>query len=130
MKHIAFAADLAVTNVSTQSINGVGAIFPYPINSKWFSKFNHIHPEAKINYHSIGSGDGIRQICDGIVDFCAIDSPMSDQEIAAAKAKTKHIPTVLGAVVPAVIYAWQDQEEQWRLYKPGGVSPDTITLTL
>ncbi|MBS1823308.1 MAG: phosphate ABC transporter substrate-binding protein PstS, partial [Acidobacteria bacterium] len=83
-----------------QSINGAGATFPYPIYSKWFSEYNRIHPDVKINYQSIGSGGGIRQVSDGIVDFGATDSPMTDQQIASAKVKTVHIPTVLGAVVP------------------------------
>lgn len=87
-------------NVSAQSINGAGATFPYPIYSKWFSEYNHLHPEVKINYQSIGSGGGIRQVSDGIVDFGATDSPMTGQQITAAKIKTQHIPTVLGAVVP------------------------------
>jgi phosphate transport system substrate-binding protein len=85
---------------SGQNINGAGATFPYPIYSKWFSEYNRLHPEVKINYQSIGSGGGIRQVSDGIIDFGATDSPMSDQLIAAARVKTAHIPTVLGAIVP------------------------------
>ena len=103
MKQLAFAAGvlaLVAIPVSAQSINGAGATFPYPIYSKWFSEYNRIHPEVKINYQSIGSGGGIRQVSDGIVDFGATDSPMTDQQIAAAKVKTVHVPTVLGAVVP------------------------------
>ncbi len=87
-------------SIDAQSINGAGATFPYPIYSKWFSEYNRLHPEVKINYQSIGSGGGIRQVSEGIVDFGATDSPMSDQQIAGAKVKTQHIPTVLGAVVP------------------------------
>jgi phosphate transport system substrate-binding protein len=87
-------------NMSGQSINGAGATFPYPIYSKWFSEYNRLHPEVKINYQSIGSGGGIRQVSDGIIDFGATDSPMSDQLIASSRVKTAHIPTVLGAIVP------------------------------
>ena len=87
-------------HVLAQSINGAGATFPYPIYSKWFSEYNRLHPDVKINYQSIGSGGGIRQVSDGIVDFGATDSPMSDQQIASARFKTWHIPTVLGAIVP------------------------------
>jgi len=76
-------------SAGAQSINGAGATFPYPIYSKWFSEYNRIHPEVKINYQSIGSGGGIRQVSDGIVDFGA-----------SARFKTMHIPTVLGAIVP------------------------------
>jgi len=88
------------THVLAQSINGAGATFPYPIYSKWFSEYNRLHPEVKINYQSIGSGGGMRQVSDGIVDFGATDSPMSDQQIQTARFKTWHIPTVLGAIVP------------------------------
>ncbi len=95
-----FALAALSTHVLAQSINGAGATFPYPIYSKWFSEYNRLHPEVKINYQSIGSGGGIRQVSDGIVDFGATDSPMSDQQIETARFKTWHIPTVLGAIVP------------------------------
>lgn len=91
---------LAAIGASAQNLNGAGATFPYPIYSKWFSEYNQQHPSVKINYQSIGSGGGIRQVSDGIVDFGASDGPMSDEQIAGAKVKTQHIPTVLGAVVP------------------------------
>jgi len=83
-----------------QNINGAGATFPNPIYSRWFAEYNKIHPEVKINYQPIGSGGGIRQVSEGTVDFGATDGPMNDQQIADAKIKTIHIPTVLGAVVP------------------------------
>src|ERR1700681_2749246 len=82
-------------------INGAGATFPYPIYSKWFSEYNKLHPEIEINYQSIGSGGGIRQVLNGTVDFGASDGPMSDEQLKQAKVKILHIPTVLGAVVPA-----------------------------
>jgi phosphate transport system substrate-binding protein len=91
---------LAAVGASAQNINGAGATFPYPIYSKWFSEYSQAHPSVKINYQSIGSGGGIRQVSEGTVDFGATDGPMSDEQIAAAKVKTMHIPTVLGAVVP------------------------------
>jgi phosphate transport system substrate-binding protein len=91
---------LAAIGASAQNLNGAGATFPYPIYSKWFSEYNQQHPSVKINYQSIGSGGGIRQVSDGIVDFGASDGPMSDEQMGAAKVKTQHIPTVLGAVVP------------------------------
>jgi phosphate transport system substrate-binding protein len=92
---LAFAA----IGASAQNLNGAGATFPYPIYSKWFSEYNQ-QTGIKINYQSIGSGGGIRQVSDGTVDFGASDGPMSDEQISAAKVKTQHIPTVLGAVVP------------------------------
>ena len=83
------------------SLNGAGATFPYPIYSKWFSEYRKAHADVEINYQSIGSGGGIRQVQAGTVDFGATDGPMSDQQIAESKVKVIHLPTVLGAVVPA-----------------------------
>ena len=81
-------------------LNAAGATFPYPIYSKWFDLYHQAHPNVQINYQSIGSGGGIRQLSEGTVDFGASDSPMSDAELAKAKfGPILHIPTVLGAVV-------------------------------
>lgn len=91
---------LVAVGASAQNINGAGATFPYPIYSKWFSEYSKQHPNVKINYQSIGSGGGIRQVSEGTVDFGATDGPMSDEQINGAKVKVMHIPTVLGAVVP------------------------------
>ncbi len=93
-------AGLAVASAQT-SLNAAGATFPYPIDSKWFSDYHNTHPDIQINYQSIGSGGGIRQLTAGTVDFGASDGPMTDQQLAEAKFKIFHIPTVLGAVVPA-----------------------------
>jgi phosphate transport system substrate-binding protein len=82
-------------------LNGAGATFPYPIYSKWFSEYNKLHPDVQINYQSIGSGGGIRQVLNGTVDFGASDVTMTDEQLKEAKGKILHIPTVLGAVVPA-----------------------------
>ncbi len=81
-------------------INGAGATFPYPIYSKWFDEYHKLHPDIQINYQSIGSGGGIRQVLAGTVDFGATDGPMTDEQISKAKVKILHFPTVLGAVVP------------------------------
>jgi phosphate transport system substrate-binding protein len=91
---------LVAAGASAQNINGAGATFPYPIYSKWFSEYSQLHPNVKINYQSIGSGGGIRQVTEGTVDFGATDGPMTDEQISSAKVKVMHIPTVLGAVVP------------------------------
>jgi len=84
-------------------ISGAGATFPYPIYSKWFNEYGKINKDAKINYQSIGSGGGIKQITEGTIDFGATDSPMSDDEITKANTKNSnsiiHIPTVIGSVV-------------------------------
>ncbi len=81
-------------------INGAGATFPNPIYSKWFAEYHHLHPNVQINYQSVGSGAGIRQLTSRTVFFGASDSPMTDEQIAAAPGPVLHVPTVLGAVVP------------------------------
>lgn len=85
----------------TTTLNGAGATFPYPMYSKWFSEYNKLHSDVQINYQSIGSGGGIRQVLNGTVDFGASDGPMTDEQLKQSKVKILHIPTVMGAVVPA-----------------------------
>lgn len=93
---------LLTVAVSAQTkLNGAGATFPYPIYSKWFSQYHDQHPDIEINYQSIGSGGGIRQVTAGTVDFGASDGPMTDEQLASSKVKIIHLPTVLGSVVPA-----------------------------
>src|SRR5436190_10579098 len=100
---IALAVALSAFTAVAQSlqINGAGATFPNPIYSKWFSEYNKIHPNVLINYQSIGSGGGIRQLSAGTVFFGATDGPMTNDQIKAAPGPILHFPTVLGAVVPA-----------------------------
>jgi phosphate transport system substrate-binding protein len=81
-------------------INGAGATFPYPIYSKWFDEYRKLHPDVAINYQSIGSGGGIRQITNETVAFGATDGPMTDEQLKAAPGPILHFPTVLGADVP------------------------------
>ncbi len=81
-------------------INGAGATFPYPIYSKWFSEYNKLHPDIQINYQSIGSGGGIRQLTNETVFFGASDGPMTAEQLQNAPGKVLHFPTVLGGVVP------------------------------
>jgi phosphate transport system substrate-binding protein len=83
------------------TLNGAGATFPYPMYSKWFNEYHNLHSDIQINYQSIGSGGGIRQVQAGTVDFGATDGPMTDEQIQQSKVKVLHLPTVLGAVVPA-----------------------------
>jgi phosphate transport system substrate-binding protein len=92
---------LSVPAFAQTTLNGAGATFPYPMYSKWFSKYHDAHPDIQFNYQSIGSGGGIRQVLAGTVDFGASDGPMSDEQLAQSKIKILHVPTVLGAVVPA-----------------------------
>ena len=82
------------------AMDGAGATFPYPIYSKWFAEYNRIRPDVKINYQSIGSGGGIRQLTNETVFFGATDGPMTPEQMQAAPGKVLHFPTVLGAVVP------------------------------
>ena len=86
-------------------LNAAGATFPYPMYSKWFSEYHKLHPDIEVNYQSIGSGGGIRQVTEGTVDFGASDMPMTDAQLTEAQSKRKtkilNLPTVLGADVPA-----------------------------
>src|SRR6202044_2848603 len=93
-------ATLAAAQGGQVLLNAAGATFPYPIYSKWFDVYHTAHPTIQINYQSIGSGGGIRQLMEGTVDFGASDGPMTDEQLGQAKVKILHFPTVLGAVVP------------------------------
>jgi phosphate transport system substrate-binding protein len=87
------------STTSGADLTGAGATFPYPLYSKWFSDYA-TKTGVKINYQSIGSGGGIRQLSEQTVDFGATDAPMTDAELAKAKGgPVLHIPTVMGAVV-------------------------------
>jgi phosphate transport system substrate-binding protein len=82
------------------TINGAGATFPYPIYSKWFDEYQKTHPSVRINYQSIGSGGGIKQLTEQTVFFGASDGPMTEAQLQAAPGAILHFPTVLGGVVP------------------------------
>jgi phosphate transport system substrate-binding protein len=86
---------------SAIELNGAGATFPFPLYSKWVSEYQKAHPDVRINYQSIGSGGGIRQITEKTVDFGASDAPMKDDQLAKAPGKLVHVPMTLGAVVLA-----------------------------
>jgi phosphate transport system substrate-binding protein len=97
---LAAALVAAPVLAQTVQIDGAGATFPNPIYTKWFSEYHKLHPNVQINYASIGSGGGIRQLSNQTVFFGATDGPMTPDQIAAAGRKILHLPTVLGAVVP------------------------------
>src|SRR5437867_6804927 len=97
---LALLAAATLANAQTVQINGAGATFPNPIYSKWFSEYHKAHPNVEINYQSIGSGGGIRQLSAGTVFFGASDGPMTNEQIQAAGFRILHLPTVLGGVVP------------------------------
>jgi phosphate transport system substrate-binding protein len=96
---------LAVATFATAAgqvlLNAAGATFPYPMYSKWFDVYHQAHPSVQINYQSIGSGGGIRQLIDKTVDFGASDGPMNDEQLKQASIPILHFPTVLGADVPS-----------------------------
>jgi len=104
----ALGLSVSIGNAATL-INGAGATFPYPIYSKWFDEYRKQNPAVQINYQSIGSGGGIRQVLEGTVDFGASDGPMTDEQLAQAKVPILHFPTVLGAVVATFNVAGVDK---------------------
>ena len=94
------SGDTSASSGTGLQVNGAGATFPYPIYSKWFAEYNRLHPNVRINYQSLGSGAGIRQLSNRTVFFGASDQPMDEAEIKAAPGQILHFPTVIGAVVP------------------------------
>jgi phosphate transport system substrate-binding protein len=109
---VALAIGGAVWAQGALSINGAGATFPYPMYSKWFDEYHKKNANLQINYQSIGSGGGIKQVTEGTVDFGATDGPMNDDQLKAYQEKhgsgILHFPTVLGAVVPTYNIAGVD----------------------
>lgn len=101
---VVLGAAAGVLWADSLSINGAGATFPNPIYTKWFDEYHKKNPNIQINYQSIGSGGGIKQVTEGTVDFGASDGPMNDEQLKAYQDKhgspILHFPTVLGAVVP------------------------------
>jgi phosphate transport system substrate-binding protein len=83
----------------TVTLQGAGATFPNPLYQKWLSEYGKLHPNVKMDYQSIGSGGGIKQLKEQTVDFGASDAPMKDEDLKSAPGEILHIPTVLGAVV-------------------------------
>jgi phosphate transport system substrate-binding protein len=120
-------AALAMAQGGTILLNAAGATFPYPIYSKWFDVYHNQHPNVQINYQSIGSGGGIRQLLAGTVDFGASDGPMSDDQLSQAKFKILHFPTVLGAVVPTYNVAGVSGELNFTQKALAGIYLGTIT---
>jgi phosphate transport system substrate-binding protein len=119
---LALALAAAPAAAQTVQINGAGATFPYPIYSKWFAEYNKLHPEIQINYQSIGSGGGIRQLTAETVFFGATDGPMTEEQLLAAPDRVLHLPTVLGAVVPVYNVAGSSSDLRF----PGPVLADVF----
>src|SRR5438094_7889067 len=126
---------LAVARVlcadSALSITGAGATFPYPMYSKWFDEYHKKNVHLEINYQSIGSGGGIKQVTEGTVDFGASDGPMNDKQIEEYKQKhgssILHFPTVMGADVPVYNLKGVDTELNFTPEALAGIFLGKIT---
>jgi phosphate transport system substrate-binding protein len=116
---------------STVLLNAAGATFPYPMYSKWFDVYHQQVPGVQVNYQSIGSGGGIRQVLAGTVDFGASDGPMTDDQIKEFKEKRGvdilHFPTVLGADVLTYNIAGVTGELNFTQKAIAGIFLGTIT---
>jgi phosphate transport system substrate-binding protein len=121
------AVAVAAQPAGTILLNAAGATFPYPIYSKWFDVYHQKDPNVQINYQSIGSGGGIRQLLAGTVDFGASDGPMTDDQLKEAKFKILHFPTVLGAVIPIYNISGVSGELNFTQKALSGVYLGTIT---
>jgi phosphate transport system substrate-binding protein len=121
----------SLTAAQSISLNAAGATFPYPIYSKWFDVYHSQHSNLQINYQSIGSGGGIRQLTAGTVDFGASDGPMSDDQIKEFQTKNGygvlHFPTVLGADVPSYNIPGVSAELNFTQKAIAGIFLGTIT---
>jgi phosphate transport system substrate-binding protein len=124
---LALAATAGAQSGGTVNLNAAGATFPYPIYSKWFDVYHQQHGNIQINYQSIGSGGGIRQLQAGTVDFGASDGPMSDEQLSQSKFKILHFPTVLGAVVPTYNIAGVSGDLSFTQKALAGIYLGTIT---
>lgn len=113
--------------VAQLTINGAGATFPYPIYSRWFDEYHKKHPDAQINYQSIGSGGGIRQLLAGTVDFGASDGPMTDEQLQQSKVRILHLPTVLGADVATYNVAGAPRDLRFTPEALAGIFLGTVT---
>src|SRR5215207_2542246 len=88
---VAAVAGATLTAQAIQ-INGAGATFPAPIYTKWFSEYNKLHSNVRINYQPLGSGAGIRQLISRTVFFGASDQPMKDEQLQSAQGRILHFP--------------------------------------
>jgi phosphate transport system substrate-binding protein len=128
---VLFAVGAIAVAEGTISINGAGATFPYPMYSKWFDEYHKKNPNLQINYQSIGSGGGIKQVTEGTVDFGASDGPMNDEQLKAFQDKhgfgILHFPTVLGAAVPTYNIPGVDAELNFTPETLAGIFLGKIT---
>lgn len=101
LKSAALVVALALSSAPSlaQEVTGAGATFPAPLYAKWADAYNKA-TGVKVNYQSVGSGAGLRQIRGKTVDFGASDMPLTDEELA--KDGLVQFPTVIGGVVPVI----------------------------
>lgn len=114
-------------SVAQTKLNGAGATFPYPVYSKWFNEYHNAHSDVEINYQSIGSGGGIRQLQSGTVDFGASDMPLDDAKAKQMPMQILQLPTVLGAVVPAYNISGMSGELKFTPQVLAGIYLGSIT---
>ena len=96
---VSIACNGGASGNGSVSLQGAGASFPNPLYQKWMSEYGKMKPNVKLDYQSIGSGGGIKQLKEQTVDFGASDAPMKDEDLKSAPGEVLHVPTVLGAVV-------------------------------
>ena len=95
------AAPIGYADDADVTLQGTGATFPAPLYQRWFTEYNKLHPEVQINYQALGSGAGVKQFQDGLVNFGASDAAMTDEEIAAVKDGVVLLPMTAGSIVLA-----------------------------
>ena len=81
------------------TLQGTGATFPAPLYQRWFTEYNKMHPEVQINYQALGSGAGVKQFQDGLVNFGASDAAMTDEEMSVVKRGVVLLPMTAGSIV-------------------------------
>jgi len=118
---------LALPVLGQTTLNGAGATFPYPIYSKWFSEYNKVHSDVRINYQSIGSGGGINQLKAGTVDFGASDMPLDDAKAKQIPQPFVQLPTVIGSIVPSYHISGVNAELKFTPQVLAGIYLGSIT---
>jgi len=108
------------------ALNGGGSSFINPVMTKWTSEYQKVAPNVEINYQSIGSGGGIRQLMVHTVNFGATDAPLTDDQLKEAKSPIVHVPLVMGAVVPTYNLPAQSHEIRFTPEALAGIYLGTI----
>ncbi|MBV9488336.1 MAG: phosphate ABC transporter substrate-binding protein PstS [Verrucomicrobia bacterium] len=103
-----FASFAPVPGRAATQLQGAGATFPAPLYQRWIAEFTKAHRDVQINYQGIGSGAGIKQFTQGLVNFGASDAAMTDEEIAKVKAGVVLLPATAGSIVLAYNLAGVD----------------------